>query len=558
MATIFSAEQLNTMDQTALIRIILEQQTQLAEQGLLLKQQIEQTKSLSNQVELLIEQVRIANQNRFGKKTERLDAIDGQLSLFNEAEVTADPNAPEPELEEVVVKAHKRTKKKGKRDEDLSGFPTEQHMHPVPLDELNAYFGEGNWRKLPDETFKKLRFEPASYTVEEHTVEVYVGTGGDHQDEFLRGAHPKSLIEGSIVTPSLGAAILNGKYVNSLPLYRISQELARNDLQLSRQTMSNWVLAFAVLFRPLWELMKSVLLMLPVNQADETPLVVVNGDPSLGEESKLSGKSYMWLHRSGEYYKDTPIILYEYQTSRHHKHPSEFYRDYHGVLVTDGLQQYHLVEQEVDGLTNANCWAHARRDFADACKAMGTKNPALKTSTAYQALELIGGIYHADEKLKDLDREERYRQRQLTVKPLVEAFFAWVREKQSSIEVLPKGKTAQGLNYCINQEKYLKVFLTDGDIPIDNSASERTIRSFCIGKKNWVIQNSTKGARASAIIYSITETAKANNLKPYEYLKHLLTELPERADKDGNIDSSQLEDLLPWSKTLPEECYKRR
>ena len=161
------------MDQTALIRIILEQQKQLAEQELLLKQQIEQTKSLSNQVELLIEQVRIANQNRFGKKTERLDAIDGQLSLFNEAEVTADPNAPEPELEEVVVKAHKRTKKKGKRDEDLSGFPTEQHMHPVPLDELNAYFGEGNWRKHPDETFKNLRFEPASYTVEEHTVEVY-------------------------------------------------------------------------------------------------------------------------------------------------------------------------------------------------------------------------------------------------------------------------------------------------------------------------------------------------------------------------------------------------
>ena len=558
MAAIFSAEQLNMMDQTTLIAIILDQQKNMAEQGQLLKQQSEQITRLNSQVELFIEQIRIVNQNRFGKKSERLDVIDGQLSLFNEAETTANPEASEPEVEEIVVKAHKRKKKKGKRDEDLSGFPTEDHKHTIPVEELDAYFGEGNWRQMPDETFKKLRYEPATYTVEVHTVEVYVGTGGEHQDEFLRGNHPKSPIEGSIVTESLGAAILNGKYVNSLPLYRISQEFARNELQISRQTLANWILKFAELFRPLWELMKVMLLMLPVNQADETPLLVIHGDPKLGEDPKLSGQSYMWVHRSGEYYKDTPIILYEYQTSRHHKHPSEFYHDYHGVLVTDGLQQYHLVEKEVDGLINANCWAHARRDFSDACKAMGKTNPALKTSVAHQALELIGGIYHADESLKDLNRDERYHQRQLIVKPLVEAFFTWVHEKQSSTEVLPKSKTAKGLNYCANQEQYLKVFLTDGDIPIDNSASERAIRTFCIGKKNWVLQNSTKGARASAIIYSISETAKANNLKPYEYFKHLLAELPQRADEDGNIDSSKLKDLLPWSESLPEECYKRR
>ena len=123
---------------------------------------------------------------------------------------------------------------------------------------------------------------------------------------------------------------------------------------------------------------------------------------------------------------------------------------------------------------------------------------------------------------------------------------------------MPKSKTVEGLNFCRNQEQYLKVFLTDGDVPIDNSASERAIRTFCIGKKNWVLQSSSKGARASAVLYSVSETAKANNLKPYQYFKHLLTELPERADKDGNIDPSGLDDLLPWSKTLPEECYKRR
>ena len=552
-----TAEQLNTMDHAALVAIILAQQSQLEMQTQLLKQQAEKTDLLSQQVEYLIEQVRIASQNRFGRKSERMDVIDGQLSLFNEAEVLADPSAEEPLVEEVVG-PYRRKKQKGKREADLTGFPAEPHTHEVTDEEADAYYGQGNWRRMPDETYRRLRYEPASYTVEEHTVQVLVGTGGDHQDEFLRGERPKDLIQNSIVTPSLGAAILNGKYVNSMPLYRIEQELNRSEVSLSRQTMSNWVLRFAEYFRPLWERMHAELLSLPVTQCDETPVLVVHGDPSLGEKPALSSRSYMWVHRSGEFYKDRPIILYEYQTGRNHEHPKAFYRDYKGFLVTDGLQQYHLVEKELPGITNANCWAHARRDFADACKAMGTKNQALKTSVAHRALELIGAVYAAEEPLKDLSREERHKQRQITVKPLVEAFFAWVREQLERNTVPPRGKTAEGLNYCLNQEKYLRVFLTDGDIPIDNSASERAIRTFCIGKKNWVLHNTTRGARASAIIYSVSETAKANNLKPYEYFKHLLSELPNRADEDGNIDPSGLDNLLPWSEDLPDECYKRR
>ena len=321
--------------------------------------------------------------------------------------------------------------------------------------------------------------------------------------------------------------------------------------------MSNWILKFGVLFQPLWDRMREELLALPVTQCDETPTLVTHGDPALGEKPLLSSKSYMWVHRSGEFYKDKPIILYEFQTGRHHDHPKEFYKDYHGVLVTDGLNQYHLVAKKLEGVINANCWAHARRDFADACKALGPTSPGMKTCVAHQALELIAGIYAADESLKDLSSEERHKQRQIKVKPLVEAFFAWVRKQLNNKTVLPKGKTADGLNYCINQEEYLRVFLDCGDVPIDNSASERAIRPFCVGKKNWVLHNTTKGARASAIMYSISETAKANNLKPYEYFKHLLSELPNRTDNDGNIDPSGLDDLLPWSQTLPEACYKR-
>ena len=182
----------------------------------------------------------------------------------------------------------------------------------------------------------------------------------------------------------------------------------------------------------------------------------------------------------------------------------------------------------------------------------------MKTSTAHQALELIGAIFNEDGKLRELSGEERLRERQIRVRPLVEAYFSWVREQLSDQRHLPKGKTAEGLRYSLNQETYLKVFLENGDVPMDNSASERSIRSFCIGRNNWVLINSIKGAQASATIYSLSETAKLNGLNVYEYFKKLLSELPNRKDEDGNIDPSTLADLLPWSETIQNECRKRR
>ena len=251
----YTADELNSMSREDLARVILSQQEQLH--------------TLNDSIERLIEQVRIANQARFGRRSEKLDVIDGQLSIFDEAEALSDPGAEEPSIE-TVVKSYKRRKQKGKRDADLEGLPTEDCRHPVSEEELNAFYGEGNWRQMPSETYKRLRYEPASWTVEVHTVEVYVGTSGDHQDEFLRGNRPKDLLRNSIVTPSLGAGILNGKYVNAMPLNRISQEFERNGLTISRQTMANWVISFDRYLHPVWEQMKKHLLELSVVQADET------------------------------------------------------------------------------------------------------------------------------------------------------------------------------------------------------------------------------------------------------------------------------------------------
>jgi len=539
MSEKYTADKLNKCSKQELMLIVLSMQ--------------EQMDKLNENLETLIEQIRIANHQRFGRQTEKLDAMDGQLSFFNEAEYFSS-DTEEPDLEELLPEKPRTAKKKGKRDADLKDFPQEAHDHDVSSEELDTIFGEGNWREMPAEEYRRLRYEPASWTVENHKVHVYIGTGGDRQDEFVRADRPKDLLRNSILTPSLGAAIMNAKYVNSLPLYRIEQEFRRNGVNISRQNMANWMINCAMRYLALmWDYLKVILLELSVIQADETPVQVINDDRAAGSNS------FMWVHRSGEMYREQQIALYEYQKTRNSVHPKEFYKDFEGILVTDGLEQYHKLDRELDGLTNANCWAHARRDYSDAIKAIGKSNTtAIKQSIAYQALTRIGTIYKLEGTLKDLTADERLRERKSTISPLVEEYFTWVKERLADSSCLPKGKTAEGLKYSVNQEEYLKVFLTNGDVPIDNSASERSIRTFCIGKKNWVLIDSIKGAQASAIIYSISETAKLNQLNPYYYFEHLLREIPKHIDDDGNIETAILDQLLPWSEELPDKCRKPR
>jgi hypothetical protein len=540
MATKHTFEELNNCSREELITMVLMMQGQLD--------------TLNENIERLIEQVRLSNSYRFGKQTETLSSIDGQLSFFDEAEAFCDLSAAEPEADEVLPK--KRTpKKKGQRELDLKEFPEEIiPAYSVPEEELDAFYGKGNWRRMPDETYKRLRHEPESWTVEIHTVEVYVGTDGDHQDEFMRGERPKDLLRNSIVTPSLLSSIINVKYVNSSALHRVEQEFERNGVNISRQTMSNWIIRCSEkYFTPFVERMKQEMLSLPVTQSDETPTQVI------ADSDRPNSKCYMWVHRTGEFYTDRPIVVYEYQKGRDHHKPLEFYKDYKGVIVTDGLQQYHLVAEKLADVTNANCWAHARRGFADAVKIADKKDPkAVKNSVAYQALEKIGEFYNADTELKELSSEERLQKRQEKIKPLVEDFLKWVKKQVAECSVPPKSKTGEALQYILNQEKYLKVFLENGDVPIDNSASERAIRTFCLGKKNWMFHNTANGASASALVYSISETAKLNNLRPYYYFKYILTELPKLCDENGNIDPAELEYLMPWSTSLPEECRKTR
>ena len=533
MAVKYTKEQLNSVDKPFLIQLLLQQQEQL--------EAITKELHASNEkMQLLMEQVILGKQNRFGRSSEKMEdtsqicfrEVDGTIIFFNEAEAVCDLNAAEPDALE--LKSPKQPKRKGKKEADLSGLPVRRIDHYLSEEELEAEFGVRGWKQLPDAISRKYHFVPAKAEVEEHHIGVYASKTDEH---MVKADHPKTLLHGSLVSPSLGAAIINGKYVNAVPLYRLEQEFQRYGLQITRQNMANWCIRLAEEYLSiLYDHLHEELYFYHVIQADETP-VLVNHDGR-----KAGSKSWMWVYRSGHLYQDRQIVLYEYQQTRNASHPREFLKGYDGICVTDGYQVYHTLEKELEELTIAGCWVHCRRRFDEALKLI--PKPSQKESNAFLLMKQIQAIYREEGKLNDLSSDERLKQRQAVIKPLVDAFFAYLK----TINVSKKDKFGDAVRYARNQEKYLRVFLTDGDVPIDNNASERAIRGFCIGKKNWQMIDTIHGAKSSAMIYSIVETAKANNLRPFDYVQHLLEEIPKHMN---DKDCSFLEDLLPWSEKLP-------
>ena len=538
MAVNYTEEQLNSVDKSFLIQLLLQQQEQL---NALTKE----LHTSNEKMQLLMEQVILGKQNRFGRSSEKMEdtsqicfcEVDGTIVFFNEAEAVCDLNAAEPD--DLELKSPKQPKRKGKKEADLSGLPVRRIDHYLSEEELEAEFGVRGWKQLPDAISRKYHFVPAKVEVEEHHIGVYASKTDEH---MVKADHPKTLLHGSLVSPSLGAAIINGKYVNAVPLYRLEQEFQRYGLQITRQNMANWCIRLAEEYLSiLYDYLHKELYFYHVIQADETP-VLVNHDGR-----KAGSKSWMWVYRSGHLYQKRQIVLYEYQQTRNASHPREFLKGYDGICVTDGYQVYHTLEKELEELTIAGCWVHCRRRFDEALKLISKSYQ--KESNAFLLMKQIQAIYREEGKLKDLSSDERLKQRQAVIKPLVDAFFAYLK----TINVSKKDKFGDAVGYALNQEKYLRVFLTDGDVPIDNNASERAIRGFCIGKKNWQMIDTIHGAKSSAIIYSIVETAKANNLKPFDYVQHLLEEMPKHMD---DRDCSFLENLLPWSEKLPVEIHK--
>lgn len=561
MALALSEEQLVKLNKKDILQLLLESMAQEKELRSQLAVLTDELKRTNQQMQVILEKWNLAQANRFGRSSEKMGYDTGtcqQLELavmyaecFNEAEATVNETPPdEPDMEEVTVTAHKRKKHAGKREEDLKDLP---HAEPVistlTEEELLEQLGPG-YRQIKDEVYQRLEFHPSSFEVKEYHICVYVSADGK---KFAKAKRPQAdLFRNSIATPSLLAGILNYKYVNALPVHRLAQDFKRSEVNISPQVMCNWVIKSSeIYFSLVYDWMKDVLLKQPVVQADETTLKV-NRDGR-----KAGSSSYMWVYITGEHDDSgKKIVLYDYCRTRSTEHLREFLSSYKGILVSDGYQSYHTFSKE-QSLTSAGCWTHCRRRFVNAIKAAQKDLPeeALKNSIAYQALARISAIYKLDGSWKERTSEYRMEHRQRILKPLVDEYFDWVKEQIKTCNVLPKSETGEGLSYSINQEKYLRAFLDNRDIPIDNSACERAIRPFCVGRKNWNVIDTVEGAQASAIVYSIAETAKANNLKPYQYFEYLLTELPERISRKKDSTFS-LDDLMPWSPKLPMSCRK--
>lgn len=541
----FNEKDLENLDKQTLITLLMNSTAAAAA----LQKQVE---DLTKNIDRLTEEIRILRAQRYGRSSEK-NLVETnefqQMSLgFNEGEYMVDtnPDIPEPVMDMIRPKPYVRGKKmKGKRAEELKDLPVKKVEHTLTDEQLLEIFPDGKWKRLPDDVYSKLQFIPSKFEVTEHHVAVYAGNG---EKSVVRADRPVELINNSIASESMVAAIANYKYVNSQPITRLAEEFKRNDIDIPSQTLCRWVIYCSDHYMiRLYNRLKEELFHYHVIHADETP-VLVNRDGR-----PAGAKSYMWVYRSGAL-EAHPFVLYEYQRTRKQSHPEEFLKDFRGYCVTDGYQVYHSLEKKNDGLKIAGCWVHARRGFADVLKTFSKdqkQSAAYTESVAYKAVQLIQTMSVYEQAYAELSAEERLIERKKNVAPLVDSFFAYLRSERD--RVAPKSKTGDAIKYCLNQEKYLRVFLTDGYVPMSNNAAERSVRTFCLGKKNWYVIDTISGAQASAVWYSLAETAKANHLKPYEYFKYLLEEIPKHGEFE---DPAYLDDLLPWSENLPERCRK--
>jgi transposase len=363
----------------------------------------------------------------------------------------------------------------------------------------------------------------------------------DIQTPIVTAPMPKPVYPGSLASPSSLAYVISQKYVDGLPLYRQEQQFARLGYTLSRQTMANWMIYGAEQWlSPLYKAMKAYLLQQDILHADETTLQVLREEGKSAEST-----SYLWLYRTGR--GVAPAVLYEYQRTRGGEHPRNFLAGFTGYLHVDGYPGYHKVAK----VRLVGCWAHARRKYDEALKAAPPEMGKLG-SVAGQGLAYCNQLFALERELAELDPKDRHAERQKRSQPVLDTYHAWLKQQRS--RTLPKSLVGQAIGYSLNQWEKLTAFLLDGRLELDNNRSERSIKPFVIGRKNWLFANTPRGAKASATLYSVIETAKENGLIPFNYLKFLFEQLPQLS----SLDCDSLEPFMPWSASLPSECRVNR
>ncbi|CAA7600787.1 zinc-finger binding domain of transposase IS66 [Acididesulfobacillus acetoxydans] len=404
------------------------------------------------------EQLRLGKHRQFGTSNERTILGVEQLNLFNEAEKEAQPLQEEPAFETVT---YQRRKQRNHREVVLADLPVERIEYKLPAEEQVCSCCGGPLHVMSTEVRQELQFIPAQMKVIEHVREVYSCRHCEREEiktPIVTAPMPAPVLPGSFVSPSLMAHIMNQKYVEGMPLYRQEQQFGRLDLELSRQTMANWMLYGAKKWlTPLYDRMHWHLLKQDILQADETTLQVLH-EPGRAAETD----SYMWFYRTGR--MGPPIVLYDYQETRSGQHPRQFLSGFKGYLQVDGYGGYN----GLPNVTLVGCWSHSRRKFNEALKALPPANRSALVA-AKEGLEFCNRLFAIERDLKDATPEERFKNRLARSRPVLDAFLDWLYKQQA--QVLPKSTFGRAIQYCLNQWDKLVAFLQEGRLEIDNNRS---------------------------------------------------------------------------------------
>jgi transposase len=479
---------------------------------------------------ILLEQIRHLRAQLFGRKSEKFTLEDGPqpLPLFDMPEPA---DAEDKDDEEIIVPGHTR-KKRGRKalPEDL---PRIERIHDIAEEDKICACG-CEMSRIGEEVSEQLDIVPARIQVIRNIRPKYAcknceGLEDDGPSVKIAPVHPQ-IIPKSIVSPGLLAHILTGKFIDHTPFYRQEKQFIRLGVQISRTSMCNWAMQAAFACQPLLNLLQDDLLAGSYINIDETTLQVLN-EPGRDPTTK----SYMWIFRRGD--PEKPVLIYQYHPTRSGNVVREFLRDFQGYVQTDGYSGYDFLDHK-KGVHHIGCLAHARRKFMDVIKAQGKNR---KTGSADKALSYIKNLYKIEKEAceKELSPEEIFKIRQDRAKPILDDFKKWLSKRQ--LETPPKGLLGKAIAYTLNQWHRLIGYIEDGRLAPDNNMAENSIRPFVIGRKNWLFSGTPEGARASALLYSLIETAKMNKHEPYAYLRYIFTKLPM---------ASSLEDyeaLLPWN-----------
>lgn len=500
----------------------------------------DQVALLNNKIEILTQAVLHAAKQRFGASSEKTPQINGQYLLFDEEIIQ---NAIEPDSSVINIKEHKRpVRKKGDGKKLTEGLIRETVECVLNSDEAICGVCGSELTVIGKKRVRsEMEYIPAKLIMKDYVQYVYkcndCGKNAENPYDMIYGAPvPVPVLTHSFASPSSVAWIMYQKYMLSVPLYRQERDFRRMGAELKRDMMANWVIRCSEYWlKPLYERMHSQLLKCEVIMSDETTWQV---NKEIGK--KASSKSYIWIHRSGSC-EGPPVIMYEYTRTRSGEHARKFLAGFQGFHVSDAYEGY----EKVEGITRCLCFSHLRRYYLDAIP-LDSGKKEIPGSGGAIGRAYCDRLFKLERKWKGLPPEERKKNRLIYSVPVLEAFFAWAENVVTNQEYLKKA-----IKYTLNHRKYFTNFLLDGRIPLSNNLSEITVKPVAITRKNSLFSDSPEGAEASAIIFSIVNTAAANNLDAYKYLEYIFRQLP---NIDFTSDNSVLDEYLPWSERSQLEC----